>query len=143
MIGLIGGALVVTACAGSDSTSSDPTPAPVTEAPPETTAAPTESTEAPAAEPAPETTSAPEPEPEADAEEPPAEPEPTTTLAPEPVAAPLGGRELGQALRPESATGNNPLPDLLVDDVPRGTQVQLANVFPAQLPVLIWAWAPH
>lgn len=73
--------------------------------------------------------------------------EPTTTPAPEPVQEPgpppVGGRELGEDLRAESAASENPLPDLLVDDIRRGTKVNLANLIPAERPVLVWAWAPH
>ena len=62
----------------------------------------------------------------------------TAPSAPEP-----GGRDLGSELRPESATASNPLPDLLVDDVRRGAQVNVANLLPSERPVLLWAWAPH
>lgn len=62
----------------------------------------------------------------------------STPAAPEP-----GGRALGSELRPESAFASNPLPDLLVDDVRRGTEVNVANLLPSERPVLLWAWAPH
>lgn len=154
-IGLLSGTLVLAACGGSDTTSDDTTSAPTTEAPvteePASETEPTEpsSGEADAADTtAPPTTAAPAddiaPGDADDASEPaPApEPEPTTTLAPEPAPPPLGGRELGAELRPESASGN-PLPDLLVDDIRRGVQVNVANVLPSDRPVLVWAWAPH
>lgn len=94
---------------------------------------------APADEPAPESTA---PAPESTA--PPPEstaPPPTEPPAPEP--APLGGRALGEALRPESATDSNPFSDLLVADVSRDTDVNVANLIPAPRPLLVWAWAPH
>ena len=150
-VGLVlAGAGLLAAC-GSEASEPAPTtmPAPaVTEAPAQESAedpAPAttvDAASAPEAAPAPATSVVAEAEPEA-APTTTAAPEPTTTLAPEPEPAPLGGRELGEALRPESAEGSNPLPDLLVDDIRRGTQVNVANLIPAQRPVLVWAWAPH
>lgn len=147
-IGLVGAALVLAACGASDSSESDSAPA---EAP---AAAPAD--EAPADEPVPEPTEAPTTEapattaaPEEPADEPiadEAEPAPAPEPAPEPAGpepAPIGGRDLGAELLSASATDSNPLPDLLVDDVSRGTQVNLANAIPSARPLLVWAWAPH
>ena len=141
-IGLVGAALVLAACGASDSTESEPAAteapaaAPAEEAAPEPTEAPT--TEAPA----PDAPAEPAEEPAADEPAPEPEPEP----APEPAGpepAPIGGRELGAELMAASAFEANPLPDLLVDDVRRGSQVNLANALPSARPLLIWAWAPN
>jgi hypothetical protein len=51
----------------------------------------------------------------------------------------LGGPDV--ALASEIAT--NPFPDLVVDDVGRGTKVNIRNIVPADKPVLLWMWAPH
>lgn len=84
------------------------------------------------------------------ATEPPATDPPTTsetapaaTDAPTPEPAPLGGRLLPDAPTAESDIATNPVPDLVVDDVGRGVEVNVRNVFPAERPVLIWMWAPH
>ena len=64
----------------------------------------------------------------------------------EPAAAPeavVGGRALAAELAATSDVDGNPLPDLVVDDIARGTPVNLRNVFPAERPVLMWMWAPH
>lgn len=53
-----------------------------------------------------------------------------------------GGRELGEELDPASDISTNILPDLLVDDVGRGTKVNIRNIFPADKPVLAWLYAP-
>jgi hypothetical protein len=74
------------------------------------------------------------------ATEPPAT-EPASTEAP--AAAPLGGRALAAELDPAAAFDGNPLPDLVVDDLGRQTQANLANLLPSDRPVLLWAWAPH
>jgi len=130
--GLVGAALVFAACSASDSAESQRAPA---EAP----------ASASALEPDPEpteTTTTEVPVNEAAAEELDLEPE----SALEPVAAepaPLGGRKLGAELTTAAAFEDNPLPDLLVDDVRRGNQVNLANALPSARPLLIWAWAPN
>ncbi len=36
-----------------------------------------------------------------------------------------------------------PLPDVSVQDVGAGTQVNLASLLPADRPILLWMWAPH
>ena len=36
-----------------------------------------------------------------------------------------------------------PLPDVSVQDVAAGTQVNLASLLPADRPILLWMWAPH
>ena len=36
-----------------------------------------------------------------------------------------------------------PLPDVSVEDVGAGTQVNLASLLPADQPILLWMWAPH
>jgi len=100
----------------------EPEPA-VATAPAETSAA----TEAPAAD-----------EPAA-TEAPPA----TEAAAPAPVEAVLGGRSFASELSAESDFAENILPDLQVDDIRSGQKVNFRNIFPAERPVLIWAWAPH
>lgn len=65
----------------------------------------------------------------------------TDTTVPDP--APVGGRQLGEALDPASGFDGNPLPDIVVDDVGNDAKVNVANILPAQRPVLVWAWAPH
>ena len=80
------------------------------------------------------------------ADAPTADTEPSATAAPVTDAvelAPIGGRRLPETLEPGSDTAANPLPDLVVDDVGRGVDVNLRNVFPAGRPVLVWMWAPH
>ena len=55
-----------------------------------------------------------------------------------------GGRDLGgRSSEARSQINTNLLPDLVVDDVGRGKQVNLRNVFPAPRPVLLWMWAPY
>jgi len=139
---MVGAALVLAACGASDSTESQPA---ATEAPAAAPAGQTapEPTEAPTTE-APATDAPAEPADESAAEEsaPAPEPEPAPDPAgPEP--APIGGREFGADLMAASAFEANPLPDLLVDDVRRGNQVNLANALPSARPLLVWAWAPH
>ncbi len=70
-------------------------------------------------------------------------PEPTAAPPAEPAATPVGGRELGESLAPESSFSGNPLPDLVVDDVGHDAKVNIANILPSDRPVLVWAWAPH
>jgi hypothetical protein len=56
----------------------------------------------------------------------------------------VAGVDLGTAdLDPTSDVPTNPLPDLVVDDVRRDTEVNLRNLLPAERPVLLWLWAPH
>ena len=61
----------------------------------------------------------------------------------EPAVAVIGGRAFAAELSAESDFGENLLPDLLVDDIRSGEKVNFRNIFPAERPVLIWAWAPH
>ncbi len=143
---MVGAALVLAACGASDSTESQPAAteapaaAPAGQTAPEPTEAPT--TEAPATDAPAEPADAPADESAAEESAPAPEPEPAPDPAgPEP--APIGGREFGADLMAASAFEANPLPDLLVDDVRRGNQVNLANALPSARPLLIWAWAPH
>ena len=56
----------------------------------------------------------------------------------------VAGVDLGTTeLDPASDVATNPLPDLVVDDVRRDTEVNLRNLLPAERPVLLWLWAPH
>ena len=55
----------------------------------------------------------------------------------------LGGRLLPADVEPSSVFDGNPFPSLLVDDIGKGTQVNIANILPSDRPVLLWAWAPH
>ena len=64
---------------------------------------------------------------------PPAEPEP----------APLGGRTFATQAEPDSQFDGNPFPDLVVDDIGRGGEANIANILPSERPVLLWTWAPH
>lgn len=81
-----------------------------------------------------ETSAAEAPASEAPATEPPpAEPEP----------APVGGRAFATAIESDSQFGGNPFPDLVVDDVGRGSEANIANILPSDRPVLLWTWAPH
>jgi hypothetical protein len=92
--------------------------------------------------------------------EPPAEPpttEPTTsdavaeTPAPEvpatepppAEAAPLGGRAFSTTVESDAQFDGNPFPDLVVDDVGRDGEANIANILPSDRPVLLWTWAPH
>lgn len=125
------------ACGDTSSSDADATPPAPTTASVSTTSAvdSTESTTAPAPPPASDTAAA---APEAAEAENPA----PVTEAPAPVApveAALGGR----AFASEITTDSDVLPDLLVDDIRRREKINLRNVFPAERPVLFWAWAPH
>ena len=64
-----------------------------------------------------------------------------TATGPEPV--PVGGRTFATAVEPESQFDANPFPDLVVNDVGRGGEANLANILPSDRPVLLWTWAPH
>lgn len=75
---------------------------------------------------------------------PPTEPAVTEAPAPaEPAEPVVGGRTLATSLEPAAQFDGNPFPDLVVDDVGKSTQVNLANILPSDRPVLLWAWAPH
>lgn len=69
--------------------------------------------------------------------------EPVATEAPAPAEAALGGRAFASELSPASDFAENILPKIQVDDIRRGTKINLANIFPAERPVLLWMWAPH
>ena len=67
-----------------------------------------------------------------------------TDAAADADAPAVAGVDLGTAeLDPASDVATNPLPDLVVDDVRRDTEVNLRNLLPAERPVLLWLWAPH
>ena len=74
--------------------------------------------------------------------------EPEEAAAPEESAGgdsgAVPGVDLGSAqVDPASDVPTNPFPDLVIDDVRRGTKVNLRNRLPAENPVLLWLWAPH
>jgi hypothetical protein len=144
-------ALLVTLAAcgsGSDEAASptvDEQPA-ATEAPTGDELSESDTTEAatPDAEPATSEASEAESEQPAVTETPPAEP--AATDAPE-VAAPaepvVGGRLFAPDVQPAAQFDANPFPDLVVDDVGKDAQVNIANILPSDRPILLWAWAPH
>ena len=57
--------------------------------------------------------------------------------------APLGGRTFSTTVEADSQFDGNPFPDLVVDDVGRGGEANVANILPSDRPVLLWTWAPH
>ena len=139
--------LTLAACGTSEPVSdSDTTQPPAAEVPP--------TNDAPAASPAtgtdpagdPPITEPPPPEPSgtnapADA---PASEAPATEAPPaEPQPAPLGGRTFATSVEPAARFDGNPFPDLVVDDVGRGGEANIANILPSDRPVLLWTWAPH
>ncbi len=138
--------LTLAACATSEPVSetapvATEAPAPATDPPGDDVPADTPATDAPVTE-AP-VTDAPAPA-EAPATDPPVvEPAPTEAppAAPEPPA--LGGRALATTVEPEAQFDANPFPDLVVDDVGRGSEANIANILPSDRPVLLWTWAPH
>jgi hypothetical protein len=77
----------------------------------------------------------------------PASTEPPVSEAPPATDAPasgvVGGRQFAATIDPEAVFDGNPFPDLVVDDVGRGTKANISNVLPSDRPVLLWAWAPH
>ncbi len=128
--------LTLAACGTSDSTATtatDPEPVPA-ETPASTDEADTTTgpvdTQPPATEPP--ATEPPVTEPPV-AEPPPADPPP----------APVGGRALATAIEPDSQFAGNPFPDLVVDDIGRNGEANIANILPSDRPVLLWTWAPH
>lgn len=76
---------------------------------------------------------------DAAADEPPATEAPAEVPA-EPV---VGGRALAPDVQAAAQFDGNPFPDLVVDDVGKGSQGNIANILPSDRPVLLWAWAPH
>ncbi|WP_040491787.1 hypothetical protein [Ilumatobacter nonamiensis] len=153
--------LTLAACGGSDGDSApnDDAAAPETVAasaddPTDTVSASAEPTDDP--EPS-DSDAAAEPETEADGDAPTsdvvateaptgdggAEPVATEAPAAEAAAPEVGGRVLATEVDPASQFDGNPFPDLVVEDVGRGGQANLANLLPADRPLLLWAWAPH
>lgn len=110
-----------------------------TEAEPPVASAIDDTTEPEAVSDPPPTEPADEPADETAAEAPPATEAPVEVPA-EPV---LGGRSLAADVQPQAQFESNPFPDLVVNDVGKGTQVNVANILPSDRPVLLWAWAPH
>ena len=47
------------------------------------------------------------------------------------------------AVVPASDIESNVLPDVVVNNVTLGNQVNLRNMVPSEKPVLVWMWAPH
>ena len=136
--------LTVTACGTSDpaattdppATDTAPTEAaPATDAPPATPAA----SDAPTAPPATEAQATDTPVTDTPATDPPA----TEAPPAEPQPAPVGGRALAPTVEADSQFDGNPFPDLVVNDVGRGGEANIANILPADRPVLLWTWAPH
>jgi hypothetical protein len=56
------------------------------------------------------------------------------------VQAPVGVDEI--AIRPESDIPTNLLPDLVGDNLTSDAKVNLRNIVPNDLPILLWMWAP-
>lgn len=163
LAGLAACVFIVAAC-GDDESAADPTTVetatPPTDSPstqqstdsvdPETTTAETSSDDTATTAAAPtteaETEAETEPAPtdppgsEAPATQPPATEAPVDTAPPD---APVGGRAFADVRSDAAAYDGNPFPDLVVDDLNRGVKANIANVFPADRPVLVWAWAPH
>lgn len=143
-------ALTLAACGTSDpaaTTTPDVTTpasteaAPATDAPTETSVADTEleASESPAEPPETETPVS---------DPPPTDPPPTETPETEPPAAepepaPVGGRALATSVEPDAQFDGNPFPDLVVDDIGRSGEANIANILPSERPVLLWTWAPH
>ena len=136
--------LTLAACGTSDpaATTTPDAPAPEsTEAAPETDAP----AESPVADTEPEASESPaEPPTEPPVSETPATdtPEAAPTVA-EPEPAPIGGRSLATSVEPDAQFEGNPFPDLVVDDIGRGGEANIANILPSDRPVLLWTWAPH
>ena len=80
---------------------------------------------------------------EAPSDPPASEPPATEATATGPEPVPVGGRTFATAVEPESQFDANPFPDLVVNDVGRGGEANLANILPSDRPVLLWTWAPH
>jgi hypothetical protein len=56
------------------------------------------------------------------------------------VEAPVAADEI--AIRPLSDIPTNLLPDLVVDNLISDVKVNLRNIVPNDLPILLWMWAP-
>lgn len=61
----------------------------------------------------------------------------------QPAAPEVGGRALATDVGAEAQFDGNPLPDLVVADVGRSGEANIANLLPSDRPLLLWAWAPH
>ncbi|MDG2232695.1 MAG: hypothetical protein P8L16_02650 [Ilumatobacter sp.] len=70
-------------------------------------------------------------------------PEAPSTEPPTAEPAPLGGRTFSTAVESDAQFDGNPFPDLVVDDVGRDGEANIANILPSDRPVLLWTWAPH
>ncbi|MDG1266227.1 MAG: hypothetical protein P8O03_07870, partial [Ilumatobacter sp.] len=66
-----------------------------------------------------------------------------TTEPPTAEPAPLGGRTFSTAVESDAQFDGNPFPNLVVDDVGRDGEANIANILPSDRPVLLWTWAPH
>jgi hypothetical protein len=113
--------------------------APSDEIPPETPAVPDTDTDTNVEVPG--TDDTPEAAPATDA--PVAEPIPTDAPPAEREPPAVGGRSFATAVEPDAQFDGNPFPDLVVDDVGRGGEANIANILPSDRPVLLWTWAPH
>ena len=83
---------------------------------------------------APSSTAAPAADP--DATSPTSGPAPSDPAATEPPPSQLDATD-------PPAEVVEPLPDVSVQDVGAGAQVNLASLLPADRPILLWMWAPH
>lgn len=66
----------------------------------------------------------------------------------DPGAAPVGSSAglvdlVGPDVVAASEIETNELPDVVVDDVSTGRQVNFRNLVPQDKPILLWMWAPH
>ena len=61
----------------------------------------------------------------------------------EPASPEVGGRALATTVEPPSQFDANPFPDLVVEDIGRSGEANIANILPSDRPVLLWTWAPH
>ena len=72
--------------------------------------------------------------------------DPAATATPDATTAepaPLGGRTFSTAVESDAQFDGNPFPNLVVDDVGRDGEANIANILPSDRPVLLWTWAPH
>jgi hypothetical protein len=67
---------------------------------------------------------------------------PVSTLPSFAGPAPTSTQSAGGAEVPGPSEASA-LPDLVVDDVNAGTEVNLASLVPSPEPILVWLWAPH
>ncbi len=145
---LVAGIGLTLAACGTSDPAAETVPV-ATEAPAESTAPETDapsdevSAETPAdtATELPGTDDAPEAAPATDAAV--AEPAPTDAPPDEPEPPAVGGRAFATTVEPDAQFDGNPFPDLVVDDVGRGGEANIANILPSDRPVLLWTWAPH